>query len=119
MELVGYTARWVWNLDCPLWQEALSHHYKNNPHHPQYCPGQRMLLCHLEESTIDMMACHWERTLDGKEDVTAGELILFSDIYLNRYLEEDKQTVQRIPQKIASSELTKLEFFKKRFRQLF
>merc|ERR1711872_1027429 len=24
LELVGYTAKWVWNLDCPLWQEALS-----------------------------------------------------------------------------------------------
>jgi len=104
LELVGYTAKWVWNLDCPLWQEALSHHYKHNPHHPQCYPGQKMPLCHLEESVIDMIACHWERTLNGKEDVTARELINFSDVYLNRYLDEDRQIVRSILQKIGDSE---------------
>ena len=28
LELVGYTARWEWGLDCSLWREALDHHYK-------------------------------------------------------------------------------------------
>ena len=28
LELVGYTARWEWGLDCSLWREALDHHYQ-------------------------------------------------------------------------------------------
>jgi len=56
LELVGYTARFEWGLDCPVWREALLHHYQHNKHHPQfYPPGQNMEQCHLEESVVDML----------------------------------------------------------------
>ena len=28
LEILGYTARWEWGLDCRLWREALDHHYQ-------------------------------------------------------------------------------------------
>ena len=34
LEIMGYTARWEWGLDCDLWREALEHHYQVfNLHH--------------------------------------------------------------------------------------
>ena len=47
--------RWEWGINCEVWQEALNHHYSHNPHHPQYCPGQPMEQCYLEESVVDML----------------------------------------------------------------
>ena len=55
LELVGYTARWEWGLDCSVWREALQHHYQHNPHHPQHYPGQPMEQRYLEESVVDMI----------------------------------------------------------------
>ena len=70
LEIVGYTARWEWGLDCRVWREALAHHYQvsslsllsyidphfqHNPHHPQHCPGQPMEQRYLEESVVDMI----------------------------------------------------------------
>ena len=51
-ELVGYTARWVWEVDCPLWQTALDHHYKHNPHHPQFWQGADMEQAYLEVNSV-------------------------------------------------------------------
>ena len=105
LELVGYTAKFVWGLDCPLWDAALAHHYLHNPHHPQHLPGHSMALSHLEESVVDMMACNWERKLGGDDGVTAEKMADIGDIFLERYLPEDRETVKQIFEKIKISQL--------------
>ena len=72
--------RWVWKIDCPVWHEALDHHYHHNPHHPQQCPGQEMEECHLEESVVDMMACNWERRLSGAETASNRDISFCQEV---------------------------------------
>jgi len=105
IEIVGYTDRWTWGRDSPLWEEALAHHYHHNPHHPQYCPGNRMTPEDLEESVVDMMACHWERKEEGGEDVPASRIAGFSDFYLDRYEPEDRELVSQLLKKVRESGL--------------
>eukprot|EP00092_Neocalanus_flemingeri_P030092 GFUD01032669.1.p1 GENE.GFUD01032669.1~~GFUD01032669.1.p1 ORF type:complete len:221 (-),score=65.38 GFUD01032669.1:586-1248(-) len=105
LELVGYTAKWVWNLHCPLWEAALAHHYHHNPHHPQHAPGHRMALSDLEESVVDMLACSWERTLGGGDEVTADKIGNVEEIYLERYLAEDREIVREVLGRIVRSNL--------------
>ena len=88
-----------------MWDAALVHHYHHNPHHPQHIPGHRMALSHLEESVVDMMACNWERKMGGGDGVTAEEMADISDIFLERYLPEDRETVKQIFEKIKISQL--------------
>ena len=104
IEIVGYTDRWTWGRDSPLWEEALAHHYHHNPHHPQYCPGNRMTHEDLEESVVDMMACSWERRFGGGEEVTLKMLADMEDHFLERYMPEDRQTVRKILKKIQNYE---------------
>ena len=103
--MVGYTARWVWGLNCPLWEAALAHHYHNNPHHPQHAPDHRMTLPHLEESVVDMLACNWERKLGGGKGVTAEKIADVAECFLERYLPEDREIVREILKKISGSKL--------------
>ena len=103
-ELVGYTAKFVWGLSCPLWEAALDHHYHHNQHHPQHRTGQRMPLSHLEESVVDMMACSWERRFGGGEEVTLKMLADMEDHFLERYMPEDRQIVKKILKKIQNYE---------------
>ena len=86
IEIVGYTDRWTWGKSSLLWEEALQHHYANNPHHPQFYQDKRMTRESLEESIVDMMACHWERKEGGGDEVPAEKIAGFSDFYLERYL---------------------------------
>jgi len=104
IEIVGYTDRWTWGRDSPLWQEALAHHYHHNPHHPQHLLGSRMTPEDLEESVVDMMAVHWERKEGGK-DVDATRIAGFSDIYLDRYEPEDRKLVSQLLKKVQESGL--------------
>jgi len=103
LELVGYTARFEWGLDCPVWREALLHHYQHNKHHPQYYPpGQNMEQCHLEESVVDMLACRWERRLHGSEDASVEEITYCEEVFLDRYTPEDKEKVEIILKNIVN-----------------
>ena len=90
----------MWGLDCEAWQEALAHHYSNNPHHPQYRPGQSMEQIYLEESIVDMLACQWERVCHGREEATAREIATMKEVYLNRYVETDRMKVREILEQI-------------------
>ena len=107
--------RWEWGLDCQVWQEALAHHYQHNPHHPQYCPGQSMEQRYLEESVLDMLgkrgelniqlnksyiACNWERGLGGSETALVEDILHCKDIYLERYLPEDRRKVKDLLNRI-------------------
>eukprot|EP00091_Calanus_sinicus_P024768 TRINITY_DN9079_c0_g1_i1.p1 TRINITY_DN9079_c0_g1~~TRINITY_DN9079_c0_g1_i1.p1 ORF type:complete len:136 (-),score=35.81 TRINITY_DN9079_c0_g1_i1:119-526(-) len=85
IEIIGYTDRWTWGRSSSLWEEALAHHYEHNPHHPQHLLGQQMSPEHMEESVVDMMACHWERKEGGGDDVSAERIAGFSEFYLERY----------------------------------
>jgi len=105
IELIGYTDKWVWGRNSPLWEDGLAHHYQNNTHHPQHTPGVRMTPEDLEESVVDMMACHWERKEGGGDDVTAERIGGFSDFYLERYLPQDRQIVVELLRKIRESGL--------------
>jgi len=105
IEIVGYTDRWTWGRDSSLWTEALAHHYKHNPHHPQHLLGQRMTPEDLEESVVDMMACHWERKEGGGEDVHASRIAGFSDFYLDRYQQDDRIIVSELLKKVRESGL--------------
>jgi len=104
IEIVGYTDRWTWGRDSPLWEEALAHHYRHNPHHPQHLLGHRMTPEDLEESVVDMMSVHWERKEGGK-DVPSTRIAGFSDIYLDRYQPEDRRVVSRLLKTVQESGL--------------
>ena len=105
MEIVGYTDKWTWHRCSQLWGLALDHHYQHNPHHPQNTPGLQMTHEALEESVVDMMACHWERQEGGEDDISAERVVGFSDFYLNRYLQADKEIVLELLRKIRESGL--------------
>jgi hypothetical protein len=66
-ELPGYTLRFGYHLDGPVWDKALQHHYDNNDHHPQYHKEEMMPARCLEEAVVDACACIWERVHKGKE----------------------------------------------------
>lgn len=101
----------MWGVDCDAWREALAHHYSNNPHHPQFCPGQPMEQTFLEESVVDMLACQWERVCHGREEATAREIATMDQVYLERYEETDRRKVRQILDQIllADSETENLQ----------
>eukprot|EP00092_Neocalanus_flemingeri_P075615 GFUD01093693.1.p1 GENE.GFUD01093693.1~~GFUD01093693.1.p1 ORF type:complete len:288 (-),score=48.87 GFUD01093693.1:115-957(-) len=105
IELVGYTDRWVWGRNSQLWEQALAHHYEHNSHHPQHVLGVRMTPEDLEESVVDMMACHWERKEGGEDEVSAENIAGFGEFYLERYLSEDRKIVVELLRKIRESGL--------------
>lgn len=105
IEIVGYTDRWTWGRNSPLWEEALAHHYQHNSHHPQHVLGLQMTPEDLEESVVDMMACHWERKEGGGDDVSAEMIAGFSDFYLDRYLPQDRTIATELLSKIRESGL--------------
>lgn len=112
VQALGYTTRWVHeNSDVfagRLWRAAIDHHYRHEPHHPQhyqhYQPGEDgnegdmtqedMPQEYLEEAFIDMIACRWERTFQGREDVTDAELVSFEPAYLERFTDRDCEKIK-------------------------
>ena len=106
VEAVGYTQRWVHLRQSDHWLEALGHHYGVQAHHPQFfILGKtglgRMSTDALQESLVDMVACRWERQLEGRQDVTNRELMDIAPGFLDRYQVEDRAAVQRLIDKIA------------------
>ena len=103
-EAVGYTLRWVHGRDGSAWLESLGHHYGCQPHHPQYFTlGGRMTTEGLQESVVDMVACRWERQLQGRPDATVAELMDIAPGFLERYHPEDRKVVQQHIDSIAAS----------------
>jgi len=105
VEIVGYTDKWVWCKNSPLWEQALAHHYQHNPHHPQNVLGLRMTPEAIEESLVDMMACHWERKEGGGDDVPAERIGGFDEFYLERYVPEDRKIVEELLRNVRESGL--------------
>jgi len=59
----------------------------------------------LEESVVDMMACHWERNEGGGDSVPAERIATFSDFFLDRYLPEDRRLASQLLARIRHSDL--------------
>ena len=103
LEIIGYTQRWIWNTKTDVWMDAWKHHYTTNSHHPEYycysseddkIQQENMEYLDIVESVIDMLACRWERKLDGKEDVKNEDLLDIEDVFLNRYTDNDRSKVK-------------------------
>jgi len=108
IELVGYTDRWVWGRESPLWLEALEHHYTHNSHHPQHsAQDEEMEDTDLQESVVDMLACSWERREGGREDLSAHSLASGTEDprFLARYLPGDRHKVVQLLRRIKDSNL--------------
>ncbi|XP_069104642.1 uncharacterized protein [Argopecten irradians] len=92
VQAVGYTAKWVHDVAWgnSTWQAALQDHYRRESHHPQFFEKtQRMTRKDLEESLVDMVACRWERDLNGDEGVSLFDLVNFEEKFLKRYVKDD------------------------------
>ena len=116
LEIIGYTQRWVWDLKTDIWDEAWKHHYTTNSHHPEYYihsteDGQAtqndMNYLDMVESVVDMLACHWERTLDGNEFVSCNELLDIQEFFLNRYTSSDRVRVKQLLIQLSNLECVK------------
>ena len=118
LEIIGYTQRWVWELKTDIWEEAWKHHYTTNSHHPEYYihsaeDGQSiqndMNYLDMVESVVDMLACRWERKLNGNEFVTCNELLDIQEFFFNRYTSSDRARVKQL-----LIQLSNLEYDKKK-----
>jgi len=113
IEVLGYTDRWVWKIPSVTWQLALHHHYRQNPHHPEYflVLGEKeakqysMERKYLEESVLDMLACEMAKKHEDKDDINAVDLITeFSLSYLKRYTPKDRERVLQYLDRIEKEE---------------
>ena len=57
----------------------------------------------IAESVIDMLACRWERKLNGKEDVEKRDLLDIEEFYLKRYTDRDRVEVKNILKHLMES----------------
>ena len=112
LEIVGYTQRWIWNKNTDAWKDAWKHHYTTNSHHPEYyqcllgngeITQTDMNDLDIAESVIDMLACRWERKLNGKEDVEKRDLLDIEEFYLKRYTDRDRVKVKNILKQLMES----------------
>lgn len=99
IEIIGYTDRWVWQKESSWWQKGLEHHYKTNGHHPEFHVGKNgerlnMPLSDLQESILDMVACHWERNLGGNANASQIDLFQINERFLLRYNDHDRKMVE-------------------------
>lgn len=94
-QVIGYTKRFIHSCswEDEIWQDALQDHYHKEDHHPEHYKNKNMPRDYLEESVIDMIACHWERDLYGITNMDNYELANINKIFLNRYTVDDKKEV--------------------------
>ena len=113
LEIIGYTQRWVWEVKIDIWKEAWKHHYTTNSHHPEYYihstedgqPIQNdMNYLDMVESVVDMLACRWERKLDGNEFVRCNELLDIQEFFFNRYTSKDRARVKQLLTQLSNLE---------------
>ena len=117
LEIIGCTQRWIWNTNTDIWGDALKHHYHTNSHHPQYYQSvsengeviqENMKYLDIVESVIDMLACHWERKLNGKENVENKDLLDIDEFFLKRYTDHDKIQVKTLLTQLMNIQTKKL-----------
>lgn len=96
------------------WKKALSHHFSNNDHHPEYfldniCPFSADKICVspsilslaprvakyvLVESIFDMLACRGERSMKQDPEFSVTKWFDIDDKFLLRFAKEDKDFVR-------------------------
>ncbi|KAK3587751.1 hypothetical protein CHS0354_042706 [Potamilus streckersoni] len=93
------------------WESALEHHYRSNPHHPEYFypkkteSGERVkdLIIHeikqngklyMEESLVDMLASRGERSLCEDAEVDVEKWMDIQEMYFKRYSDGDREWVK-------------------------
>ena len=78
-----------------LWDKALEHHYKNNPHHPQHYSdgGSIKSHCHLIQSILDILAWRMERNLAGHKESTTEDIFNVPSTLLEPYTEKDREKI--------------------------
>ena len=54
---------------------------------------------------VDMLACRWERKLGGAEGVTAERISDVHEVFLERYLPEDREIVRELLYRIRESNM--------------
>ena len=52
-----------------------------------------------------MLACRWERELGGEDEADVEEIADVAEVYLERYLPEDRELVREILKMIRNSGL--------------
>ncbi|KAL3872524.1 hypothetical protein ACJMK2_035748 [Sinanodonta woodiana] len=92
------------------WESALEHHYRSNPHHPEYFypkkteSGERVkdLVIHeknkngklyMEESLVDMLAARGERDMCADAEIDVAQWMDIQEMYFKRYSDQDKEWV--------------------------
>ena len=101
-QIIGYTKRFVHSCsqEDKIWLDALKDHYQKENHHPEHHKTENMPRNYLEESIIDMIACHWERELEGISSVNNYELANIRKEFLYRYTEDDRNEAEKLLKKI-------------------
>jgi len=111
-EIIGYTQMWIWKTKTDIWKDAWKHHYTTNSHHPEYyrrsskdgeIVQENMQDLDIVESVIDMIACRWERQLNGREDVKKEDLLDIQECYLKRYTDHDRAKVKTLLLKLRNT----------------
>ena len=111
-EIIGYTQMWIWKTKTDTWKDAWKHHYTTNSHHPEYyrwspkdgeIVQENMQDLDIVESVIDMLACRWERQLNGREDVKKEDLLDIEEHFLKRYTDHDRVKVKTLLQKLRNT----------------
>ena len=110
-EALGYSIMFGWNgkyrqlkgEDKEIWGKALSSHYRDNPHHPQYHNHSSMHSGDLEESLLDVLACRLERDFRYYSTIDADMIMDIPLSYLKRYKMGDRLVIEGLIQSWHSS----------------
>ena len=64
-----------------------------------YIPHFILVLCTL----LTIAACNWERLLGGAENAAVQDIVFCKDVYLQRYVPQDKVGAEELLKKILES----------------
>ena len=75
-----------------MWENALAHHIKNNPHHPQHVPGYS--ICHGDflDSLLDVIAM-WMSSIAGNCGYTPKDIFEVPETLLSDYTTRDRKKI--------------------------
>jgi len=101
IEIVGYTHRWILNIETKEWDQAWVHHYTNNSYNPEYYITKEkvqkdMDFVNLVVSVMDLIAFRWEKIFCGNEEVTNKSLLVIEEQILKRYTLTDRLRISII-----------------------
>ncbi|KAG7167980.1 uncharacterized protein LOC121867748 [Homarus americanus] len=132
LQCVGYTLKWVHNINHSIWRKSCDLHLNHEPHHTQMwsnrhavdfkqscldswlsakdgaevldLTSENMARAFLQESLVDMVAIEWQKNKEGKPDLTYSQLIYMEDRYLSQYSHHDKLYLQNLMSVISDAD---------------